>query len=200
MASKRLPAEERRKQIIRAAIRIFAANGYAGSTTREIAEEAGVAEALLYRYFSGKKDLFVESMRLTAARLVSELERICNEHIDNPAQALTNLLSFYRTMIENYEDFAKMVFVISAELDDDEVRAVYLPFQERTLQVIEDVIHSWQERGLVQDEVPARAAAWVVFGCFHTVALMKHTGKMDELHLDPAIQLVRAIIMREEAA
>lgn len=200
MASKRLPAEKRRKQILRAAVRVFAANGYAGATTREIAEEAGVAEALLYRYFSGKKDLFVDSMRLTAQKLVHEMELICEKHIDDPTRALTELLTFYKTMIATHEDFAKMVFVISAELDDPEVRAVYVPYQERTLRLLEVSIRSWQERGLVHNAIPPRAAAWVVVGCFQTVAVMKHTGRLNELNLTPAIQLVRTIIMRDAPA
>lgn len=199
MASKRLPAEKRRKQILRAATRIFAANGYAGATTREIAEEAGVAEALLYRYFDGKKDLFVDSMRLTAQQLVDAMELICNRHEDNPTQALTELLSYYKTVIASHDDFAKMVFVISAELDDPEIRDVYSPYLERTLHLLESMIRSWQQRGLVQDAIPPRAAAWVVVGCYQTIALMKHTGRLNELNLTPAIQLIRTIIMHDEA-
>lgn len=199
MASKRLPAKERRKQILRAAIRVFARNGFAGATTREIAEEADVAEALLYRYFNGKKSLFVEAMRLTAQRLLEEMERVSREFEDQPTDALMQLLLFYRNAVEKHEDFAKMVFVISAELDDDEIREVYMPFQERTLDLLETTIRQWQKRGLVKDSVPPRAAAWVVVGCFHTIALMKHTGKLEELHLKPALQLVRAIVLQDSA-
>jgi len=47
----------RRQEILTAAARIFAQKGYAGATTKEIAEEADVAEGTLYNYFGGKREI-----------------------------------------------------------------------------------------------------------------------------------------------
>jgi len=58
-ATRRLPAEERREEIIRAALRVFTATSYAGATTAEIAREAGVTEPVLYRHFASKRDLWL---------------------------------------------------------------------------------------------------------------------------------------------
>lgn len=55
---RRLPAEARRRAIVQAALRVFAAGSYAGSTTAEIAREAGVSEPVLYRHFPSKRDLW----------------------------------------------------------------------------------------------------------------------------------------------
>jgi AcrR family transcriptional regulator len=55
---KRLPAEERRRAIVQAALRVFSSGSYAGSTTAEIAREAGVSEPMLYRHFPSKRDLW----------------------------------------------------------------------------------------------------------------------------------------------
>lgn len=55
---RRLPAEERRRAIVQAALRVFSAGSYAGSTTAEIAREAGVTEPILYRHFGSKRDLW----------------------------------------------------------------------------------------------------------------------------------------------
>jgi AcrR family transcriptional regulator len=55
------PAEtETRDRILKAALRLFAQKGYDGTTTRELAEAAGVAEGTLFRYFSNKKAILVE--------------------------------------------------------------------------------------------------------------------------------------------
>ena len=56
--SRRLPADERRRAIVQAALRVFSSGSYAGSTTAEIAREAGVSEPLLYRHFPSKRDLW----------------------------------------------------------------------------------------------------------------------------------------------
>jgi AcrR family transcriptional regulator len=58
-ATRRLTAEERREEIIRAALRVFTATSYAGATTAEIAREAGVTEPVLYRHFASKRDLWL---------------------------------------------------------------------------------------------------------------------------------------------
>src|SRR5262249_4355029 len=56
--STRLSACDRRRQILEIASGIFARKGYQGATTREIAEEAGVNEALLFRHFPSKESLY----------------------------------------------------------------------------------------------------------------------------------------------
>ena len=55
---RRLPADERRRAIVQAALRVFSAGSYAGATTAEIAREAGVTEPVLYRHFDSKRDLW----------------------------------------------------------------------------------------------------------------------------------------------
>lgn len=67
----RLSARDRRQQILEVASGIFARKGYEGATTREIAEEAGVNEALLFRHFPSKESLYwtmLEELCLAASR------------------------------------------------------------------------------------------------------------------------------------
>lgn len=55
---RRLPADERRRTIVQAALRVFSSGSYAGSTIAEIAREAGVSEPVVYRHFDSKRDLW----------------------------------------------------------------------------------------------------------------------------------------------
>ncbi len=64
MAMTRLDNDERRKAIVAAAGPLFARKGFAGTTTRELAEAAGISEALLFRHFPTKKQLYSEILRL----------------------------------------------------------------------------------------------------------------------------------------
>jgi AcrR family transcriptional regulator len=54
----RLSALDRRRQIMRSASSLFARRGYRGTTTREIAQRAGINEALLFRHFPSKAKLY----------------------------------------------------------------------------------------------------------------------------------------------
>jgi AcrR family transcriptional regulator len=56
----RLSAEQRRAAIVKAALPLFARKGFANTTTRELAETAGVSEALIYKHFPSKESLYAE--------------------------------------------------------------------------------------------------------------------------------------------
>jgi AcrR family transcriptional regulator len=64
MAITRLDSDERRKAIVLAAVPLFARNGFAGTTTRELAAAAGVSEALLFKHFPSKQSLYREILAL----------------------------------------------------------------------------------------------------------------------------------------
>jgi AcrR family transcriptional regulator len=57
------------EKMIRAAGRLFARQGYHGTTTREIADLAGVTENTLYRHFDHKEDMFWSSLRMYSVEL-----------------------------------------------------------------------------------------------------------------------------------
>ena len=54
----RIPREERRRQIIAAAATLFSRKGFRGTTTREIAGAVGVSEAMLFKHFATKEELY----------------------------------------------------------------------------------------------------------------------------------------------
>lgn len=56
--SPRLPGDQRRDVILKASLPLFAERGFDAVTTKEIAEGAGISEALLYRHFASKHDLY----------------------------------------------------------------------------------------------------------------------------------------------
>lgn len=162
-----------------------------------IAEEAGVAEALIFRYFGSKRRLFSEAVNLSGARMVDGIARILEDDTLAPPLALRALLLYYLDTLARHPDLAKMVFLVSAELDDPELREAYTPHQERALHLIAHAVKRWQERGLLRPDPSPRAAAWLILGSYHTLALMKHSGRLDEVNVDLAVALVQPFIAPE---
>ncbi|MCX5656605.1 MAG: helix-turn-helix domain containing protein [Planctomycetota bacterium] len=76
----RLPGEQRREVIIRAARRVFVEKGFDGTTTRELAEAAGVSEALLFKHFPSKEALYgaiqISCFKEEGARMIERLEAL----------------------------------------------------------------------------------------------------------------------------
>ena len=54
----RMAGEERRDQLLRVAMSLFSNHGFRGTTTKEIAHAAGVSEAMVFRHFATKEDLY----------------------------------------------------------------------------------------------------------------------------------------------
>lgn len=53
-----MPADLRREQILQTAVSLFSQRGFKGTTTKEIAKAAGVSEAIIFRHFATKDDLY----------------------------------------------------------------------------------------------------------------------------------------------
>jgi AcrR family transcriptional regulator len=69
----RLSADERREQIIDAARKVFEQTGFDGARTRDLAAAAGVNEALLYRHFGSKEELFEAAVAKPLEEAVGKL-------------------------------------------------------------------------------------------------------------------------------
>src|ERR1044071_5006147 len=58
VGSARMAGEERRLQILAIAVSLFSERGFRGTTTKEIAQAAGVSEAMVFRHFATKQELY----------------------------------------------------------------------------------------------------------------------------------------------
>ena len=84
----KLSGEERRAAIIKAVRSVFAEKGFDGTTTRELADAAGVSEALLFKHFPNKEALF-SAMQLGC----------CNEQDHGRMQRLKSLEPSASTLV-----------------------------------------------------------------------------------------------------
>jgi AcrR family transcriptional regulator len=68
----RIPRAERRKLVQAEARQVFVERGFTGATSKELARRAGVTEAILYRLFDGKDELYLEAVERPVQRAVAE--------------------------------------------------------------------------------------------------------------------------------
>ncbi|MEC9398994.1 MAG: TetR/AcrR family transcriptional regulator [Myxococcota bacterium] len=197
VTTKRLPAAKRRKQILKSAITVFARSTYHGATTKSISEEAGVTEALIYRYFGSKRALFTEGIAYTSDKIVTGLEEILSDKEDHPVATLQRCFAYYMQMLERNEEFARMIFLVLSELDQQDIRETYLPHQERALKAIARKIREWKQSGFVDEGLDIQTTAWLFFGTYLILALVKHSH--DTLEFDPehVVKLAKPYLTKE---
>ena len=99
----RMSGENRRRQLLRVAIDTFARDGFGGTKTRDIASAAGVSEAILFRHFATKEDLYhaildAKEDTLEAGRMMQSLEHCARLRDDEGLfrQLAANILSSFR--------------------------------------------------------------------------------------------------------
>ncbi|RJQ80742.1 TetR/AcrR family transcriptional regulator [Pseudonocardiaceae bacterium YIM PH 21723] len=93
-------AEERRATVLRTAIHAFAARGYYGTTTTEVAKEAGISQPYLYRLFPDKEALFVAVIEHCSLRMRECFaDAAATASGSDPASALDALGDAYARLI-----------------------------------------------------------------------------------------------------
>ncbi len=70
----RLHQDQRRAQLLELGARLFTAHAYDDVSIENIAAEAGISKGLLYHYFPSKRELYVATLKINAAGLVSAVE------------------------------------------------------------------------------------------------------------------------------
>src|SRR6187200_2995445 len=75
-----------KRRMVEAAIATFSEHGYEKATTRELAQRAGVSEALIYRHFGGKRELLFAALEAERDKPRAPLEKLpqaapLSEHI-----------------------------------------------------------------------------------------------------------------------
>jgi len=107
--SPRLPAEDRRSQILAAALEVFSEQGFHGTRTRELAERAGVSEALVFHHFPTKEAL----IRAILDHVGFESRIDAMEHSFGampPRQALAAIAETVLTNLSEHPEVFRVVF------------------------------------------------------------------------------------------
>ncbi len=165
---------ERRQQLLDAASRLFAANGYAETRVVDICREAGVAKGLFYWYFDTKEAVF----RDLAAELRQRLRRAQAAAMDPAADPLVRIRQGSEASVRFMSANAQAFALVTVENVDrqflDDIRQgteVHADDTERLVRLAVDA-------GLVRDEDP-RLLAYAVLTTVGWFTHFHHTGRLD---------------------
>jgi TetR/AcrR family transcriptional regulator, fatty acid metabolism regulator protein len=152
--------EDKRRQLLDAAVRVFARKGYHASRVGDIAEEAGVAHGLLYHYFRSKDDVleavFHENWSVLLARIASV------EQTDEPA--VDQLRHIATIVLRTWLHLPDVVRVVIREFGRSPELAERIGELAQPIDAIERVITRGIERGEFRKDVDPVFAAAVVYG------------------------------------
>lgn len=96
----RLPREERRQQVLSAALEVFSSVGYHAASMDEIAERAGVSKPVLYQHFPGKLDLYLELLDSGVEEILAAAREALHSTTDNATRVGAMVQAFFRFVEE----------------------------------------------------------------------------------------------------
>ena len=157
-----LKNSERTKKIVAAAGRLFARQGYHGTSTREIARMAEVSENTLFRHFSRKEDLFWTALRSRAEALTPQLDLLNGIRTgDAPAIVLPKILELLADTVNHNPEVLRLIAIAVVELRDKSdafCRELLSPFVSEVSQYLARSV----AKGEVMEVDPSLAAASLV--------------------------------------
>ena len=165
MTRKRLSQEERRRQIINVAIAHFASKGFKGATTRAIASAAGVSEAIIFRHFATKEDLYDAIINFTVDRRLKVWEQEDNPNRTDDLETLLHQFACFYIQ-RNRKDPTFIRLMMYSALEDHKFRekffAIYTsPRMKAIRRAIEEGIVQGRYRN-VDVQLTLRSFFWAL--------------------------------------
>jgi AcrR family transcriptional regulator len=155
----RMSGDERRLQILQLAITLFSQRGFNGTTTKEIAKAAGISEAMVFRHFATKNELYDAILDHKAHEggqtLPWEGDRVISQAIENK----DDYAFFYNIALnamnkhQSDSDFMRLLF--HSALEEHELADRFMDeFIVRTYQFISNYITKRQQDGAMREVEP----------------------------------------------
>ena len=166
---------DKHRQIIDAAIRVFARAGYYNSRVSDIAREAGIASGTIYLYFKTKDEILVTLFREKMAEWVAHVRKEI-AGVTDPVAKIRRLVALHFAVLEANPALAEVVQV--------ELRQGHKFFRGASahevsayFDLIGSVLDEGVTAGLVRNDLPVKVATKVLFGAMDQVATSWVLGK-----------------------
>ncbi|MEK7292488.1 MAG: TetR/AcrR family transcriptional regulator [Actinomycetota bacterium] len=103
--SLRLPASERKEQILDVALTVFATKGYHSASMNDIADLAGVTKPVVYQHFASKRALYLALVEEVGNRMINSITKATSEVPDGRTQAENGTIAFFRWVADDKDAF-----------------------------------------------------------------------------------------------
>ncbi len=155
-------AAERRRQILDAAVRVFARQGFHSTRVADIADEADVAYGLVYHYFDSKENVLDELFRQRWSLLIEAI-RAADESTLSPQEKLGTVAGF---IIDSYRYDPELMKVIIVEVTRaaNSFGQTHLEQIHEAYRLIAKIVSEGQAAGKFRGDVDAYFASMTFYG------------------------------------
>jgi len=194
---RKLPADERKRQILQAALEVFSRKGFGSATIPDIAAEAGVAVGTIYNYFSSKHELFVTVIK----NLVFDMPLL------NLFEQITadNFPSTFKSIIQNRLDLSgdsnmpRFLSLMGEVQRDPELKAIYREqLIQPTISRMEAFYCNMMDSGNIRRLEPSvivRAIGGMIIGIIILKGLEGETSPLNRLTQEKVVDNLASFVL-----
>jgi len=162
MAEAKAPPVDKRRNILDAAIRVFARQGFHSTRVSDIADEAGVAYGLVYHYFNSKDEVLNELFTERWSLLLTAIEE-ADASTESPRSKLAAVAAF---IVDSYQHNPELMKVIIVEVTRaaNSFGRTHLPEIRRAYDSITKIVAEGQEKGAFRRDIDPAFASMSFYG------------------------------------
>ncbi|MCP5065459.1 MAG: TetR/AcrR family transcriptional regulator [bacterium] len=174
---RRVPSEERRRQILGAAVKVFGRSNFKRARVSDIAEEVGVTEAAIYKHFPTKKTIYVELLDHLHGRVLTFWEKAAASALEgDPIDTLHAMgLAYYRR-IAKHPDELRVQFQAISEVGDRDISQRLRKHHRQYRDFVAALIQRGIAEGSVRADVDPQTIGYLFDGAGVFMNMMKILG------------------------
>jgi len=155
-------ADDKRRRILQAAVRVFARKGYFAARVADVARKAGVADGTIYLYFRNKEDILVSLFDEVMATHIGRLRADLRDRKDAPARLHAIALHHLRGLGDN-RDLA-VVFQVELRQSTKFMARFTASWLQDYFELVNEVIEQGQKEGTLRHDLPRKVVTKALFG------------------------------------
>ena len=189
-ATNRIEKNHKYHQILEAAVKVFARQGFHQSTVAQIAKEAGVADGTIYLYFKNKDDILVQFFSFRAKQ-VFESFREEVDRAETSADKLRNLVRRHLAEFQRDRDGA-VVYQVETHQNSRLVEAQIKEMSKMYRDLISEIVEQGQQEGAIRKDLYVGLVKRFIIGAVDEVinTWLHSNGEYDLVSMaDPLVEL-----------
>jgi TetR/AcrR family fatty acid metabolism transcriptional regulator len=182
--AKKRGGPDKRDRILKAAVKVFAKNGFYATRVSEIAKAAGVADGTIYLYFKNKDDVLITIFEDGIQQLLAILRDVAAAQEPFDAR-IKRIIELQLGLLEDQRDLAEVI-TVNLRQSSTLLKQYAAPLFMEYIDVIAGLIREGQKQGAFRKDVNARVVARSLFGALDAILLTWALGEADPASLRKA--------------
>ena len=185
--------EGKRDRLLKAAIKVFARDGFFKARVEEIARLAGVATGTTYLYFENKDDILISIFEEEIDPIIEDCRRQVAEKVST-AEKIEAFVWHHLKMVRDNEDMAQLLEVELRQSSKFMHNYQGTKFKEY-LAIVEDIIKEGQEKGEVKKSINPILFKQILFGAVDQIALTWTLSKSRKIPLEESARQISEVVL-----